>query len=288
MIEIRDLLKRIAAEEEVLRSRLFLAPCVRGGKVRTNVEGLQYTFTPRPSEFEGWGIFQPASEHEALLVEEAGLGRVIEYLRLFSVMRLRLGYKLRGNAWLAYPVNESDMRRRFPSQKVQPTPVQLVWDGQEFEQVIARSLGGVWWFEELDRRASPVEAENLREALRSGVAPGQLSLKGLTPEMRAVYSLVFRRAELERERKSQRAERSRGSKDQARLRTALRFGGGDLRSFRDRREFWLVEWLARDGQLHTSAIAKNDLTVISAGICLSGEDQKFDLQSLVGVVEGEW
>jgi hypothetical protein len=68
----------------------------------------------------------------------------------------------------------------------------------------------------------------------------------------------------------------------------LRFGGGDLHGFRDRGEFWLVEWLARDGQLHTSAIAKNDLTVISAGICLSGEDQKFDLQSLVGVVEGEW
>jgi hypothetical protein len=72
--------------------------------------------------------------------------------------------------------------------------------------------------------------------------------------------------------------------NEARLRSALRFGGGDLLGFRDRGEFWLVEWLARDGQLHTSAIAKNDLTVISAGICLSGEDQKFDLQSLVGVV----
>lgn len=288
MIETRDLLKRVALEEETLRSSLFLAPCVRGGKVRTSVAGLLYTFTPRPSRFEGWGIFQPASEHEALLVEEAGLERVIEYLRLFPIMRLRLGYRLRGNAWLAYPSNEAYMRQRLPSRWVEPTPVQLVWDGQEFEQVIARSLGGVWWFEELDRRASPVEAESLREALRSRVAPGQLSLKGLTPEMRAVYSLVFRRVELERERKLERSERRHGSKDQARLRTALRFGGGDLRSFRDRGEFWLVEWLARDEQLHTSAIAKNDLTVISAGICLSGEDQKFDLQSLVGVVEGEW
>ena len=37
-----------------------------------------------------------------------------------------------------------------------------------------------------------------------------------------------------------------------------------------------------------SAISKRDLTVISAGICLSGEDDKFDLQSLVGVVEKAW
>jgi hypothetical protein len=36
---------------------------------------------------------------------------------------------------------------------------------------------------------------------------------------------------------------------------------------------------------HTSAIAKADLTVVSSGICLSGRDRDFDLQSLVGVIE---
>jgi hypothetical protein len=288
MADIRDLLGRLASEEENLRSRRFLAPCVRGGQVRTSVAGLLYTFQPRPRDFEGWGIFRPVSEREAEVVEEAGLARVTEYLGLFPSARLRLGYCLRGGTWIAYPANESDVRQRFPSQEVRPVPVHLVTDGQEFEQVVARNLGGSWWFEELDRRASPQEAESLREALRGGVVPEELKLKGLTPEMRACYSLVVRREELERERKLQREQQRRGSRDEARLRGALRFGGGDLRGFRDRGDYWLVEWTTSNGELHTSAIAKNDLTVVSAGICLSGEDQKFDLQSLVGVVEGDW
>ena len=61
-----------------------------------------------------------------------------------------------------------------------------------------------------------------------------------------------------------------------------------LREFHDRGDFWLVEWTTRDGERHTSAIAKKELTVVSAGICLSGRDRDFDLQSLVGVVERQW
>ena len=287
MADIRNLLNRLGAEEEALRSRLFLAPCVRGGQLRANVSGLFYTFTPRPRQFEGWGIFRPLSEHVAQLVEEAGLARITEYFRLLPILRLRLAYRLRGSTWLAFPVNGQNLRRHFPLREPGPLPVHLVTDGEEFEQVVARSHAGVCWFEELDRRAAPAEAESLREALRNRTRPVELGLKGATPEMRACYSIVFRRAESVRESNQRRDALRRASLDEMRLRDALRFGGGDLCGFRDRGEFWLVEWTARDGQLHASAIAKNDLTVISAGICLSGEDQKFDLQSLVGVVDDE-
>jgi hypothetical protein len=284
MADVRDLLRRLSEAEEELRVRIFLAPMVRGGRVRANLGGLVYTFDPAPPDFEGWGLFRPSDERGARLVEEADLPRVAEYLKLFPRLRLRLAYALRGRTWLAYPANESDARQRFPAAGARPFAVHLVEDGREFEQVTARAVGGVWFFEETDRRADPLDAERLREAWRERRAPSALGRGGLTPEMRTCYALLHGREEQARAR----VERGRERRDEARLRGALGFGGADLRSYLDRGDHWLVEWTTRDGQQHLSAISKRDLTVISAGICLSGEDEKFDLHSLVGVVEGAW
>ena len=288
MANVRDLLRRLGEAEVDLRSRRFIAPCVRGGEVRANVGGLVYTFAPAPRDFEGWAVFRPADERTARVVEEAELPRVAEYLSLFPSLRVRLAYNLRGATWVACPANASDAAQRFPSLRVWPPVVHLVSDGREFEQVVVRAVGGVWLFEDVDRRADPPDAERLREAWRRRVEPGALDWKGCTPEMRACYALPFVREMQARERRRLREERSRRGRDETRLRDALRFGGGDLSSYRDRGDHWLVEWTARDGESHTSAISKHDLTVVSAGICLSGEDDKFDLHSLVGVVEGAW
>jgi len=78
-------------------------------------------------------------------------------------------------------------------------------------------------------------------------------------------------------------------RDEKRLRQAPKLGGSELHQFQDRGDYWTVDWTTADGTRHTSAIAKDDLTVVSSGICLSGRDRDFDLQSLVGVMEHqEW
>ncbi|HEX6624303.1 MAG TPA: hypothetical protein VF064_11360 [Pyrinomonadaceae bacterium] len=288
MTDVRDIVRRLAEAEEGLRARRFLAPCVRGGGVRASVGGLVYTFAPAPRDFEGWAVFRPADERTARVVEEAELPRVAEYLNLFPSLRVRLAYSLRGATWVACPANAGEAQRRFPSLRAWPPVVHLVCDGREFEQVVVRAVGGAWLFEDADRRADPLDAERLREAWRQRLQPGALDWKGCTPEMRACYALPFAREMQTREQRRLREERSRRGRDETRLREALRFGGGDLGSYRDRGDHWLVEWMARDGESHTSAISKRDLTVVSAGICLSGEDDKFDLHSLVGVVAGAW
>jgi hypothetical protein len=279
MRHTRRLLSELVAHEDHLKETTFLAPCLRNGRVRARVAGLVRVFRPKPRTFEGWGIFRPVSAQTAELAREADLPLVAEYMRLLKPLRMRLAHSLQRRTWLAYPANESDARQRFGAAK--PVLVHLVTEGAAFEQIVTRWDGGAWWFEEMDRRADPRGAEQLREALRRVTPPGEVRFKGVTPEMRCAYDLAAQQAKeffamMQRRR------------DEARLRDGLHLAGGELRDFHDRGEYWLVEWTTRDGELHHSAIARADLTVVSAGICLSGRDRDFDLQSLVGVMERQY
>ena len=56
-MDIRKLLNQIAVQELQLQETEFLAPCVRGGLVRTRVANIIYSLAPQPRNFEGWGIF---------------------------------------------------------------------------------------------------------------------------------------------------------------------------------------------------------------------------------------
>lgn len=298
MTDIRKLLAKMAAQEAAFLEEPFLAPCVRGGKVRVRMQGLARTFTPQPRDFEGWGVFRAENETTARLEEEADLPRIAGYLEKLATVRVLLVTALRGQTWLAYPVNESDAQQKLGS--VRPFPVHLVTEGAACEPALARWDGGAFWFEETDRRADPQAAERLREALRAVTLPQALRFSGLTPEMRTAYALAaqqlpaFQQAFAARReppttptvsRQHRRPQQNPQPPEDQRLRNALRAGGGDLREFQDRGDYWLVEWTTRDGQTHHSAIDKRDLTVISSGICLSDRDSDFDLQSLVGVME---
>jgi hypothetical protein len=159
MSDIRKLLHQIASAGAQLQSTQFLAPCVKGGRVRTRVAGMVYSFAPKPQQFEGWGIFQPVDDQTAARVEEADLPEITAYLQQFQSIRLRLAYRLQNQTWLAYPVNEADMRQRF--KRVNPVLVHLVTEGVAFEQIIGRWNGNSCWFEELDRRSDPAIAETL-------------------------------------------------------------------------------------------------------------------------------
>jgi hypothetical protein len=277
MTNIHKLLNQIASAEAQLRVTQFLSPCVKGGRVRTRVAGMVYTFTPQPRKFEGWGVFQPVDEQTATLLAEADLSQIAAYLQQFPTIRLRLVYRLQNQSWLAYPINEADMWQRFKT--VRPVPVHLVTEGVAFEQILTRWNGNSCWFEDIDRRADPVIAETLQSALKQLIPIEELQFKGMTPEMRSLYELAAQQIE----------EFAQPKRDEKRLRQALKLGGGELHQFQDRGDYWTVDWTTSDDVRHTSAIAKDDLTVVSSGICLSGRDRDFDLQSLVGVMEHqEW
>lgn len=287
-MDVRQLIKRLAAREEAfLRGEQFLAPCVGGGRVRVSLDGLVQTFRPRPRDFEGWGIFKPVDDASAEVVDEASLPQVARYLKFLQPLRVRLAERLRGRTWLAYPANVADARGQFGAHG--ELQVHLVAEGARFEAVVAYTDGGNYFYGEPDRRADATLAERLRQLLRQGVEPRDIKLKGITPEMRAVYALATEFApEFGHVRKRRRAERAK-QLEEKRLRDALALSGGELVGYEeDEDKNWRVAWQLRDGESHVSTVAKRDLTIVSAGICLSGYDSDFDLQSLVGVVEKSW
>ncbi|MDX2271662.1 MAG: hypothetical protein NW237_06895 [Cyanobacteriota bacterium] len=275
MVDIHSLLNQIAQQEHHVTDQPFLAPCLAGGSVCTRLKGLVYTFRVEPADFAGWGILQAVNAQVARWVAEPTLMQISEYLKLWRPLRLWLVKPLSGSAWLGYPVNAGDMRQRWGW--VKPLPVHLVEGGGQFEGIVARWDGKTCWFAEADRRADPQISQQLQAHYRRFTPPQQLAFPGLTPEMRAAYQLASQG--------SQGFVKHQPPED--RLAAALRMGGGQLQHYRDQGDYWQVSWLTADGEPHMSAIDPQDLTVISAGICLSGRDQDFDLTSLVGVMEGK-
>jgi len=272
-MDINKLLNQLANQEQALQEQEFLAPCVPGGRVKTAIASIAYSFQPQPADFEGWGIFQPLDTQTAQWVDEPTLPQIGEYLNLLKPLRFWLSYRLQGQTWLAYPVNLDEAKKRYGITK--PTPVHLVTEGGAFETIIARGEGASWWFEGLDRRADPQITDTLKHHLKQLTDPDKLQFSGMTPEAKITYELVA----------GQQEEFSAEKRDRRRLNQALKQGGGALQDFADQGDYWRVEWTTADGEHHVSAISKADLTVVSSGICLSGRDRDFDLQSLVGVIE---
>jgi hypothetical protein len=292
---LEKLIAEIAAGEQGLVATRIVAPRVRGGAVRARVAGLVYAFRAEPADVVGWGLFEAEDAATARLVEEASPALVERYLRLLPrPVRFVLARPLRDRSWLAFPANASDARQRRVGDR--PVVVHLVEDASQFELVAARTDGAAWWFEAPDRAADPVLAERLREARAATAAVAEPRIVGLTPEMRTAFELSLPRAEPRRadRRARRRAAPSEPSPPslptpERRLGEALRAGGGRLLDVRDGgADVWTVEWSSADGERHVSVVSGRDLTVVSSGICLSGRDRDFDLQSLVGVVERRW
>ncbi len=264
---INDVLNRLAAAEEQFVGSEFLAPMPRGGVVQVRIAGVVCRLKVRPADFEGWGVFRATSHTAAELVRSARLAERQRYLELFPLLRLILCRKDR-DAWLAIPAHRGD--RRFQIQGL--VPVRLVEEAQLFEVIESRFDGRHCWFERLDPRRNPGTAVYLREAFRGMLPPEPLSRPGLTAEERTAYALAYtQRLELERDR------------TEDRLRQALAHAGAELVGYMERDDGYRVEYEV-DGQRQVSVVSRDDLSVQVAGICLNGEDARFDLQTLVGVL----
>ncbi len=293
--DVRSLLERLAGEEQAFLEREFFAPAVAGGSVQVRIGGVVCKLHIEPKDFRGFGIFRPASHTHAHLVRTATLAERREYLRLFPLIRLIL-CRQAGNTWFGSAASYGDNRIELDG----VAPVLLTDEVQRFDTVASRFDGSAFWFEELDPRHDPAAATFLRAALADRVPPEQLERKGLTAEQRAAYELNYweliqpsaededpsePQLNPEPRRRSRRQPELPAETELVRLRLQenLSHAGARLIDYLERGESFRVTYLV-GGQRFISSVSKQDLSVQVAGICLSGEDQKFDLASLVGVL----
>jgi hypothetical protein len=269
--DILGAIDRLAREEDAFVRTEFLAPVLRGAGVDVRIAGVRCQLTVTPASFEGWGVFRARSTAQAALVRPASMGERRKYLALFPTVRLILAMR-ENSAWHAMAADGGDARFAIAGL----APVRLVDEGELFDTVVTRFDGGQFWFDALDERRDPGAAPYLRQELGKMTDPARLVRSGLTAEQRAAYALNYR-VRLEQIVLD---ERARG---ELRLRAALEHAGARLQDYAEQGDVYRVSYVV-DGARHTSVVRKGDLSVVTAGICLSGHDRAFDLGSLVGVL----
>jgi hypothetical protein len=278
-MSIDNILNNMEDEERRFVGQEFLAPLLGHNRVVVRIAGIVCRMRVKSRQtFTGWAVLRALSTSQAEFIRPANLGEIANYLALFPMVRLILLHsdqKGEMSTWIASPAQQGD--RRFNIEG--PVPLRLAEEGLErFEAIIARFDGHEFWYERRDSTRDPVLAAYLREQLgnitTSGLPPKpeDLHKRGLSREERQAYGVIREALEY--------AARDR---IQDQLSEALDHAGGRLTSYIQREDVYVVRYTV-DGREHVSTIHQDDLSVVSAGICLAGRDQHFDLTSLVGVL----
>ena len=261
---VSHLLDQMEAAEKAFLQAEFLAPVLPGGSVRVRIAGLICTLRVSGDPEPGWATLRPLAMDRAEVVGRPSPIQVRNYLELFPAVRLILVGRAE-ECWLAMAARGGDSRFQIEG----PVPVHLVAGAEVFQQVIARFDGQIFWFQEVDRRRNAAVAATLREALAAETPPDALHRSTLTANEREAYRWAYGATEVDRR--------------QDLLREALGHAGAELASYVERGDVYTVTYVV-DGQMHRSTVRRDDLTVLTAGICLAGGDRAFDLASLVGVL----
>jgi len=267
LMDTRKLIDKLAEKEDAFLKNSFLAPVVRGGCVCVRIQGIVCRFLPEDRGFEGWGIFQTVSLRKVRLQRVAPRALVRKYLEQLTPVELILA-EPSGNTRPAVIAHPGGSAVKADG----PISVHLVERADRFRHVISRFDGFNFWFERVHPGRNPAQAAYLRKSLEGHLEVEDLDRPGLLPQEKRLYGELLKLERIYREEPERR-----------RLRMALEHAGAALDSYDQRGKEYNVTFIL-DGIRHTSMIHRDDLTVLSAGICLSGEDEKFDLQSLVGVL----
>ena len=239
--------------------------------IKTRISGVTLSLRIYANSNE-FAIFQPTSYHTAKRVRKATIVEVSAYLNLFPIIRLIVVGR-DDNRWYGIPANLADKRFKITGQ----IPIELpqMDEVRLFDNCRCRFDGNHVLYEAVDNR-NPVIPDVLREQIGQLVPLKNLTITGVTPEELSAYDLVLQRRLFE-------LEEANRDRHEERIRAALGHAGAEYISYVERGANYSIEYRV-DGEKHRSTVDKASLQVVSAGICLDGTDELFDLTSLVSVI----
>ena len=265
--DVLDLISKIGKQESSLTQRTFVSPNFNNDTVATRVEGIVYTFSVPKKE--GWFKFQPLNSKKARVVGPAELDEIEGYQKQLGKVRVVLVMKQQ-DMFMGIPDKTNNFGLGFNNLM----PVYLCGDyPSDFDRIIARYDGANLWYERVDTGNDPAKGDYLRECMAKVVLPKDIKFSGLTMEEKHAYAmrLTFDRKLVEDQKKDQ-------------LKQDVEFAGGKFIGFSEKSDHFAITYMV-DGQQFTTRVTKDPRRmVVSAGLCLAGNDRKFDLKSLVTVI----
>lgn len=264
-----DIFKKFAEQENKITEMEFISPVFGNTIVAMRIHGVVYTLDIKPTD-PGWYVFKPVDFENATNDRDAGFDEIDQYLKKLPSIRLVTSYKLDG-VYYGLPQKGN----KFGFEQGTLLPIYLSDDNTlDFEIVVCRFDGGNVWFDTADPNNDLMKGEYLRENYGNALVPDKLRFSGLTFEEKAAYAIKFK---MDKELQKKTAEKGIGG--------AVSHAGGELVSYRERKDSYSITYKV-DGEKFTSFISKDhSYNVISAGICLNGHDEAFDLKSLVSVIK---
>jgi hypothetical protein len=255
-----ETLEKFLDQEKKLAGIQVLAPVIPGGKVRITVGHLVWE-TSLETEFSGWGILEVLPSRSVRFVREAEEWEKEAYAKTCIKRPFLLFHRDKKGVWWGYDFKEN-----------LTAPIYLASEVSLFDSVITIEDKGIFWYLFQDRGCGWTRRKALCESLEKDRSPEDLRISGLSLQEKEVYRLAFL---LNQEKSYLNSEKN--------ILEALKTGGGELQELTRVEHGYRVKWGTSQGESFVSVVDPG-LNLISAGICLRGEEKKQDFTSLVSLV----
>lgn len=279
-MDAKSLREKLAQKELALRSREFLAPFTeQSKKVHVKIDSVIYPFRIVGQPGHGFGVFKPVDGTCAKYIREAPFEMVRSYLDVLPQQLFILAYES-DQGWVAYPMNIESARKSIGLDG--EAIVKCVSDCERFDVIVARFDGVHFWYDSVFVGGNPQKSIEMRDCFRPDYSPQKMkqclaNVKQLTPEDHKAFEMamaswvLFKRMSTE-----------------DRIKSLIEDAGAKFKSYVVRGANIEIRWASSSGTHYNSLVNKDSLDVVSSGICLAGEDQKFHLKDLPFVIrEGE-